>query len=131
MLFMLTCVLVLCTPNAGRNLCMGWRIPSLFKSSNFLSPQLSHLTTVPYIHLAMATKPPQLIKASFTLYKNKMQKLTIIIMQHKYVYIYIYIYIHQECTSGDYYTLLWKLPRKLLYYLPKITLHPEPGLILL
>ena len=48
--------------------CMGWRIPSLFKSTNFLSHQLSHLTAVPHIHLAMATKPPQLIKASFTLY---------------------------------------------------------------
>ena len=33
---------------------MGWRIPSLFKSSNFLSHQLSHLTTVPHIHLTMA-----------------------------------------------------------------------------
>ena len=48
---------------------MGWRIPSLFKWNNFLSHQLSYLTTVPHIHLAMATKPPQLIKASFTLYK--------------------------------------------------------------
>ena len=35
--------------------CMGWRIPSLFKSSNFLNHQLSHLTTVPHIHLVMAT----------------------------------------------------------------------------
>ena len=40
--------------------------PSLFKS-NFLSQQLSHLTTVPHIHLAMATKPPQFIKESFIL----------------------------------------------------------------
>ena len=47
--------------------CMGWRIPSLSKS-HFLSHQLSHLTTVPHIHLAMATKSPQLIKASFTKY---------------------------------------------------------------
>ena len=39
---------------------MGWRIPSLSKS-NFLSHQLSHLATGPQIHLAMATKPPQLI----------------------------------------------------------------------
>ena len=49
--------------------CMGWRIPSLSKT-NFLRHQLSHLTTVPYIHLAMATKPHQLIKASFTRYKD-------------------------------------------------------------
>ena len=47
---------------------MGWRIPSLSKS-HLLSHQLSHLTTVPHINLAMAAKPPQLIKASFTLYK--------------------------------------------------------------
>ena len=40
--------------------CMGRRIPSLSKSSNFLSHQLSHLKTVIPIHLAMATKPPQL-----------------------------------------------------------------------
>ena len=46
---------------------MGWRIPSLFKSSNVLSHQLSHLTTVTQIHLAKATKPPQLLKAPFKL----------------------------------------------------------------
>ena len=39
---------------------MGWRIPSLSKSY-FLSNQQSHLTTVLHIHLAIATKPPQLI----------------------------------------------------------------------
>ena len=46
--------------------CMGWRIPSMFKSSNFLSHQLrpSNLATVPHIHLLMATKPLQLIKAT-------------------------------------------------------------------
>ena len=44
---------------------MGWRIPSLFKSSNVLSHQLSHLTT--QIHLAKVTKPPQLLKAPFKL----------------------------------------------------------------
>ena len=33
-------------------------------------PSLSHLKTVPHIHLVVATKPPQLIKASFTLYKD-------------------------------------------------------------
>ena len=48
---------------------MGWRIPSLSKS-HFRSHQLSHLTTVPHIHPAMATKPLQLIKASFTIYKD-------------------------------------------------------------
>ena len=40
--------------------------PSLSKF-NFLSQQLNHLTTVAHIHLAMATKPPQFIKASFIL----------------------------------------------------------------
>ena len=39
----------------------------MFKSTNFLGHQLSHLTTVPQIHVVMATKPPQLIEASFTL----------------------------------------------------------------
>ena len=34
-----------------------------------LSHQLSHLTTVFHIHLAMATKPLQLIKPSFTSYR--------------------------------------------------------------
>ena len=43
---------------------MGRRILSLFKSSNFLSHQLSssNLATVPHIHLAMSTKPPHLNK---------------------------------------------------------------------
>ena len=51
---------------------MGWRIPSLFKSSDFLCNQLrlSNLARVHHIHLAMTTKPLQLIKASFTLYKD-------------------------------------------------------------
>ena len=40
---------------------MGWKILPLSKSTNFLSHQLSHLTTIPNIHLAMATKPTQLI----------------------------------------------------------------------
>ena len=43
--------------------------PSLPKS-HFLSHQLSHLTTVPHIHLAMATKPPQLMIKSHTLIIN-------------------------------------------------------------
>ena len=36
----------------------------------FPQPPASHLTKVPQIYLAMVTKPPQLIKASFTLYKD-------------------------------------------------------------
>ena len=45
---------------------MGWRIPSLSKS-HFLNHQLSHLAIVHDIHLAMATKPPQLINNIFFL----------------------------------------------------------------
>ena len=40
--------------------CGRWWIPSML--SNFPSHQLSHLTTVIYIHLTMATKPHLLIK---------------------------------------------------------------------
>ena len=45
---------------------MGWRISSLSKS-NFLSHQLIHLAAVPQIHLAMATKPPQLINNAMSI----------------------------------------------------------------
>ena len=44
-----------------------------FKSFNHSFPQppsLSHLATLPHTHLAMATKPPQFIKASFTLFED-------------------------------------------------------------
>ena len=36
--------------------CSGCRFPSQFKP-HYLSQELSHLATVPHIHLAMATKP--------------------------------------------------------------------------
>ena len=48
--------------------CSGCRIPS---QSSFPQPtSLSYLTTVLHIHMAMATKPPKLIKASFTFFKD-------------------------------------------------------------
>ena len=53
--------------------CMGWRIPSLSKT-NFLGHQLSYL--------AMATKPSQLIKASFTLYKDYVIINNLFLIQH-------------------------------------------------
>ena len=37
----------------------------MYGMENFLSHQLSHMATVPHIHLAMATKPPQLIEGFF------------------------------------------------------------------